>query len=283
MKGRGSSKVAGRPEQDAEEFFRLYLDALDEELIQELITVLASSSGHDSATAAPGVGEREVSRSGQTEVVTRNFTAESVQSPLMRIFGGKFRSTVRSPNQPDSVTIEDWRSLQLDIHHDSVCAIENAVARISHLRPVQLGPSGVGEGSQQVLIETLPPILVLHLKRFLYDAAADGIVKISKPVRFAPEFEIPLETIASVSGKSVEPARYKLYGVLYHHGESADSGHYTVDVLHPNEDSSGGDGWLHIDDEAVRVVRPEDVFGVHDNEQVDDRCAYMLFYCHTTP
>ena len=87
--------------------------------------------------------------------------------------------------------------------------------------------------------------------------------------------------MASVSGKSADAARYKLYGVLYHHGESADSGHYTVDVLHPNEDSSGGDGWLHIDDEAVRVVRPEDVFGVHDNEQVDDRCAYMLFYCRT--
>ena len=85
--------------------------------------------------------------------------------------------------------------------------------------------------------------------------------------------------MASVSGKSVEPARYKLYGVLYHHGESAGSGHYTVDVLHPNEDSSGGDCWLHIDDEAVRVVRHEDMFGTHDNEQVDDRCAYMLFYC----
>ena len=89
--------------------------------------------------------------------------------------------------------------------------------------------------------------------------------------------------MASVSGKSADPARYKLYGVLYHHGESVDSGHYTVDVLHSNEDSSGGDGWLHIDDEAVRVVRHEDVFGVHDNEQVDDRCAYMLFYCRTTP
>ena len=134
----------------------------------------------------------------------------------MRIFGGKFRSTVRAPNQPDSVTIEDWRSLQLDIQvrfpssrfpyaytlvtdiqkQDSVYAIENAVARISHL-PVQLGPSGVGEGSQQVLIETLPPVLVLHLKRFLYDADADGIVKISKPVRFAPELEIPLGMISS--------------------------------------------------------------------------------------
>jgi hypothetical protein len=31
----------------------------------------------------------------------------------------------------------------------------------------------------------------------------------------------------------------------------------------------------------VRMVRHEDVFGAHDNEQVDDRCAYMLFYCRT--
>jgi hypothetical protein len=54
---------------------------------------------------------------------------------------------------------------------------------------------------------------------------------------------------------------YKLYGVLYHHGESAGGGHYTVDVLHPNENSSSGEGWLHIDDEAVSMVRYEDVFG----------------------
>ena len=33
----------------------------------------------------------------------------------MRIFGGKFRSTVLTPNQPDTVAIEDWRSIQLDI------------------------------------------------------------------------------------------------------------------------------------------------------------------------
>jgi hypothetical protein len=33
----------------------------------------------------------------------------------MRIFSGKFRSAVRAPNQPDTVTMEDWRSLQLNI------------------------------------------------------------------------------------------------------------------------------------------------------------------------
>ena len=77
--------------------------------------------------------------------------------------------------------------------HDSVHAIEDALARISHLQPM-VGPSGFGEASQQVLIEALPSVLVLHLKRFLYDVAADRIVKINKPVQFAPELDIPLGT-----------------------------------------------------------------------------------------
>jgi hypothetical protein len=41
--------------------------------------------------------------------------AESVELPLMRIFGGNFRSTARVPNQRETVTTEDWRSLRLDI------------------------------------------------------------------------------------------------------------------------------------------------------------------------
>jgi ubiquitin carboxyl-terminal hydrolase 10 len=62
---------------------------------------------------------------------------------------------------------------------------------------VQAGPSSSSEGSQEVLLEALPPVLVLHLERFLYDAAADGIAKTRKPVQFAPELEIPPGTILS--------------------------------------------------------------------------------------
>jgi ubiquitin carboxyl-terminal hydrolase 10 len=91
-------------------------------------------------------------------------------------------------------------TIELLQKHDSVYAIEDALARISHLQPVELGPSGLSEASQQVLVEALPSVLVLHLKRFLYDVVADGIVKISKAVRFAPELEIlveiPLGTIS---------------------------------------------------------------------------------------
>jgi ubiquitin carboxyl-terminal hydrolase 10 len=90
--------------------------------------------------------------------------------------------------------------------------------------------------------------------------------------------------MAPVAGKYTEPVHYKLYGVLYHHGESAGNGHYTVDVLHPNGGDSGTEeAWLHIDDEIVSAVRHENVFGGHNNEQENKQNAYMLFYYRTAP
>ena len=83
--------------------------------------------------------------------------------------------------------------------------------------------------------------------------------------------------------RPLEPPRYKLYGVLYHHGESAGSGHYTVDVLHPNGGGHTGEVWLHIDNEAVTPMQHEDVFGEHDTERAaDERCTYLLLYCRTS-
>ena len=64
---------------------------------------------------------------------------------------------------------------------------------------MQVGQSGSSETSQQVLLEALPPVLVLHLERFLYDVAADSIKNINKPVQFAPELEIPPGTIFLMS------------------------------------------------------------------------------------
>jgi ubiquitin carboxyl-terminal hydrolase 10 len=108
--------------------------------------------------------------------------ANSIESPLMRIFAGKFRSTARASNQPDTITVDDIQVrfpssrlaitsyvLMTDIEalqkHDSVRTVEDALARISHpsLHPVQLGhPSGFGAPIQQMLIEVLPPVPVLY-------------------------------------------------------------------------------------------------------------------------
>ena len=91
--------------------------------------------------------------------------------------------------------------------------------------------------------------------------------------------------MAPIAGKSAEPVHYTLYGVLYHHGESADGGHYTVDVLQQNGGGGIGEAWLHIDDEAVSVVQHDEMFGGtgHHSEREDNQCAYMLFYRRKAP
>jgi ubiquitin C-terminal hydrolase len=86
---------------------------------------------------------------------------------------------------------------KLFLQPDSIHTIQDALANISQPQTVQVSPSGLSKASQQVtvLIEALPPVLVIHLKRFLCDAAAGGVVKIGKPVQFSSELEIPLGAI----------------------------------------------------------------------------------------
>lgn len=120
--------------------------------------------------------------------------AKSTDSPVTRIFGGKFRSTLRTPHQRDSVTIEDWRSLQLDIQPENVKSLRDALQHISQPQPVQISiptrPGAILDATQQVLIEALPPVLILHMKRFLYDTNVRDVVKLGKQVSFSPELEI---------------------------------------------------------------------------------------------
>ena len=59
---------------------------------------------------------------------------------------------------------------------------------------MQVGQSSSGKASQQLLLETLPPVLVLHLER---NKAADCVSMIGKVVQFTPELRVPLGTIFS--------------------------------------------------------------------------------------
>jgi ubiquitin carboxyl-terminal hydrolase 10 len=46
------------------------------------------------------------------------------------------------------------------------------------------------EASHQVLVEELPPILVIHLKRFLYDTDVGSVIKIGRQIRVDPELVV---------------------------------------------------------------------------------------------
>ncbi|KAJ6539829.1 hypothetical protein DFH09DRAFT_1041863 [Mycena vulgaris] len=262
--------MRGGQQEDAEEFLGFFLDTLEEELLA-LAPAVAPPP-----TPAPAVVEAEEppeAQDGWLEVGRKNRavvtrTIKEAESPISRIFGGKFRSTLRAAGQKDSAIIEAWRALRLDIQRDAIHTIQDALSFIAHPQVVQMGAA---DASLQILIAALPPVLVLHVKRFYYDAAA-GVVKLAKRVTFGPELEIGgdvLAPTATTTGR--KPVRYKLFAAVYHHGVSAAGGHYTLDVLHATR------GWVRIDDELVSDVRAEDVFGV-EREREEGRCAYLLFY-----
>jgi hypothetical protein len=123
---------------------------------------------------------------------------------------------LHTPGQKDSITLEPYQPLQLDISAPNVHTITDALL---HLHEPEVIPGvwsaskGVNvDATKQVFVENVPPILILHLKRFLYDAEQQRVVKKSKPVAYASELTIPNEVLSParrVQGKSL---RYKLFG-----------------------------------------------------------------------
>ncbi|KAI0672764.1 hypothetical protein C8Q78DRAFT_970322 [Trametes maxima] len=273
------ANMIGGHQEDAEEFLGFFLDTLEEELLS-IAQSLSPKEPPKPPVEEPQLPDGEWLEVGKKNKTVTTRTAKSTDSPVTRIFGGKFRSTLRTPHQRDSVTIEDWRSLQLDIQPENVKTLRDALQHISHPQPVQISlptrPGQILDATQQVLIEAFPPVLILHMKRFLYDTKVGDVVKVGKQVSFSPELEIGPDLIAPTK-RTAQPVKYQLFGVLYHHGPSASGGHYTLDVLHPNRELSERPrpAWIRIDDELVSDVRPEDVFGGLER---DDRHAYLLFY-----
>ncbi|KAF8584110.1 cysteine proteinase [Ramaria rubella] len=281
--------MRGGQQEDAEEFLGFYLETLEE----ELLSIITRFSSHGSSTlehVIPAMDEQvendkptdgwlEVGKKNKT-VITR--THKTLDSPISRIFGGKFRTSLRVPGARETAMVDPWSRLQLDIQPDYIRTIEDALRNIATPGTVQVTSSSRSalqvDASQQTLIEILPPVLILHLKRFLYDTTVNDVIKLSKKVAFGTELEIPKETITP--GRRSWPTKYKLFGVLNHHGSSATGGHYTLDALHPDPHDRGREGWVRIDDELVQNIRAEDLTVRNVG---DDRSAYLLFYRRVHP
>ncbi|KAG6809225.1 hypothetical protein H0H92_001104 [Tricholoma furcatifolium] len=273
-------------QEDAEEFLGFFLDALEEELLAVVQALSGpppaqakkTKAGGKAKKAENGVEEKEVEEDkedGWLEVGKRNRmvvtrTIKVAETPITRIFGGKVRSTLKAPGQKDSQTIEAWRALRLDIQTDSIRTLPDALAHMAAPQALELDGR---HASIQHLLEAVPPVLVVHLKRFCYDKDVGGVVKVGKAVQWGEELELGGDVMAPAARRGAA-ARYKLFGALYHHGQSASGGHYTLDVLHPGRNAV--EGWMRIDDELVSDVHLGDVFAPqHDDES---KAAYLLFY-----
>ena len=197
----------------------------------------------------------------QKAAITRSSGIIATESPITKIFGGKLRSELRVPGAKNSVTLEPYQPLQLDIGSPHVNSITDALKGLTRSETIHgdfnssRGP-GVS-ATKQVFIETLPPVLILHLKRFQYNNTG-GTQKIWKKVGYPLDLEIPKEVFpphkrGSFAAHGGLP-RYRLTGVVYHHGKSASGGHYTVDIRRQD-----GREWIRLDDTVIRRIRSDDV------------------------
>jgi ubiquitin carboxyl-terminal hydrolase 10 len=195
----------------------------------------------------------------QKASVTRS-SGSITNSPLSKIFGGNLRSELRVPGLKDSVTLEPYQPLQLDIGAPNVNNIIDALKGLTRSEILHgdfKSPKGPDvSATKQVFIETLPPVLILHLKRFQYDNTG-GTQKIWKKVGYPLELEIPKEVFPRQKRTQFALGglpKYRLIAVVYHHGKNASGGHYTVDVRRQD-----GREWVRLDDTIIRRVRSEDV------------------------
>lgn len=240
-----------------------------------------------------GNGWQEVSSTSKKGKKTKTAAKRTVivePSPISVIFGGQFRSVLDVPQnkEPQSITLDPFQTIQLDISDPAVEDLGSAFVKFSEMEqlPFKTSSGNNVEAQKQTFIDKLPEVFLIQLKRFSfinntdkskvvnYNAYSGRVEKIRKKIRFGSELTIPSSAISSVHANFYKESgsTYKLIGVVYHHGVSSSGGHYTCDVYQEAQKK-----WFRIDDINVQEIEMEEVLQPGE-EGSDSRTAYILIY-----
>ncbi|XP_063245017.1 ubiquitin carboxyl-terminal hydrolase 10-like isoform X2 [Bacillus rossius redtenbacheri] len=270
-------KVEGRQE-DAEEFLSCLLNALNDEMLEVLKVVEGSTksnlSNGDIATNGDASLQSQDEDDSEWKVmgpknkgsITRR--ADFGRTPISDIFRGQLRSRVHRAGDHTTDSVQPFFTLQLDIERAQTVkeALDILVGR-DQLEGVTCTKTNQEvEAWQQVTLEDLPLVLVLHLKWF--DYKLDGCSKIVKTVEFPIDLKLDGKIVSSTKKYGVKEKQYKLFAVVYHDGKEATKGHYITDVFHV-----GYSSWVRYDDSVVTAVQEGHVLRPRG-----PRVPYLLYY-----
>nr|XP_022905363.1 ubiquitin carboxyl-terminal hydrolase 10 [Onthophagus taurus] len=261
--------VEGRQE-DAEEFLGCLLNGLNDEMLElmKLVGKQRTKSVMEEVTMDDAADSKEWQVMGPKNkgCVTRRI--DVVQTPLSDIFSGHLRSRLHRAGDKCTDNIQPFFTLQLNI--EKVTTVRDALEALvckNQLEGVTSSKTNKEvEAWQQVTIEELPYVLVLHLKCF--DYKLDGCTKIIKALEFPIDLKLDSKLLSSKTNYSLKEKQYKLFAVVYHDGKEASKGHYLTDAYHV-----GYARWLRYDDVSVKPVAEEQVLKPHGT-----RVPYLLFY-----
>ena len=251
-------------QEDAEEFLRLILNGLHEELLKhkdQLGWSLPLSNQQDSDKQKVDDEWMSIGKGKKRLAKTRSLTEPS--SPISVLFYGQFKTVISGSGKKDSHIFEPFQILPVDITNENINTLQQAIESLSCKEKVD------GKTHRQLLIDRLPPVLIIQLKRFVFDPKTMHISKSLKPIEIPHEMDLG-DIVHSWADllyfKSNERPKYRLYDIVYHLGRTIHGGHYTCHVYHD-------EGWLFCDDGAVQRA-PREVVGQMDR----NRTPYLLFY-----
>uniref|UniRef100_A0A673BNT0 Ubiquitin carboxyl-terminal hydrolase 8 n=1 Tax=Sphaeramia orbicularis TaxID=375764 RepID=A0A673BNT0_9TELE len=188
------------------------------------------------------------------------------ESIIVALFQGQFKSTVQCQTcHRKSRTFETFMYLSLPLASTSKCSLQDCLRLFS--KEERLTDNNKvfcrhckahRDSSKKLEIWKVPPILLVHLKRFSYEGRWKQKLQTS--------VDFPLDSLdlsQYVIGPKQNLKKYSLYGVSNHYG-GLDGGHYTAYCKNAIKQR-----WYKFDDHEVSDI---------STSSVKSSAAYILFY-----
>lgn len=253
-----SPMFAGRDQHDAHELLTVLLDSLHEDLNR------CKAKGKMKEIECDGKDEEKKAAEAWAGYLERD------RSIIVDIFQGQLKSTVIGACGHKSVSFDPFMYLSVPLVSSGSSRapldVEQCVEDFS--TEENLDEKWFCEkckkrvrASKTIELWKLPPVLIIHLKRFSFDSRGRSN-KISTLVDF-PLSDLDLTSICKSPQRDLP--LYDCFAVINHHGDFGTSGHYT------NFAKNRVDGrWRKYNDSRV-----SDVARLSDIKSKD---AYVLFY-----
>ncbi|XP_036420440.1 ubiquitin carboxyl-terminal hydrolase 8 [Colossoma macropomum] len=188
------------------------------------------------------------------------------ESIIVALFQGQFKSSLQCLScHRKSRTFETFMYLSLPLASSNKCSLQDCLKLFSKEEKLTDNNKvycphckGHREFTKKLEIWKVPPILLVHLKRFWYEGRWKQKLQTS--------VDFPLENLdlsQYVIGPKNNLKRYNLYAVSNHYG-GLDGGHYTAYCKNPTRQH-----WFKFDDHEVSEI---------STSSVKSSAAYIFFY-----
>ncbi|KAJ7117734.1 hypothetical protein C8R44DRAFT_200951 [Mycena epipterygia] len=276
-----NSQYNGSNQHDSQEFLSFLLDGIHEDLNRLLVQPTFTRTPEQEAELER-LGPQIASEQEWRLWKTRN------DSVIVDFFQGQFRNRLQCLTcHTTSTTYNVFSILQLPIPHGKSSKVPLQSCMDAFFNTEILDKDDAWDcpkcktkrrAAKMLSLARLPPILVIHLKRFeihgrfsdKIDTAVDYPLKSLDLTNFMPPPLPPGADKSQLNGgvpmspddprAQLPPYKYNLYGVTNHSGNLT-SGHYTAFI-------ADRDGWKSCDDSSIRPV----------DEKQNNQRAYVLFY-----